>query len=187
MGRGLPDRPFISCDDPNLVIDTVKRAEDDDAMIVRLFECHGARGTARVRFAAPFAQAAFCNLLEDELSPAAQRDDASVVLNAIVGAAGLDATLAALAKGKRVALANKESLVVGGELVQKAARAHGGSVVPVDSEHSAILQCCAGRIAESGEGLIPLAGVRRLVITASGGPFRTWDAACARSTRRVVS
>lgn len=109
------------------------------------------------------------------LIEAAQHPDATIVLNAIVGAAGLDATLAALGAGKRVALANKESLVVGGALVQKAARAHGGSVVPVDSEHSAILQCCAGRVAKSGEGLIPLSGVRRIVITASGGPFRTWD------------
>lgn len=111
------------------------------------------------------------------LLDAAQRTDASIVLNAVVGAAGLDATLAALKAGKRVALANKESLVVGGALVQRAQRAHGGQVVPVDSEHSAILQCCAGRIADEGEGLIPLRGIRRLVITASGGPFRTWDAA----------
>jgi 1-deoxy-D-xylulose-5-phosphate reductoisomerase len=111
------------------------------------------------------------------LTEAAQHPDAEIVLNAVVGAAGLDATLAALAAGKRVALANKESLVVGGALVQRAARANGGSVVPVDSEHSAILQCCAGRIDPAGDGLIPLRGVRRLVITTSGGPFRTWDAA----------
>lgn len=109
------------------------------------------------------------------LTVAAQHPDVAIVLNAVVGAAGLDATLAALDAGKRVALANKESLVVGGALVQRAARAKGGSVVPVDSEHSAILQCCAGRIGGSGEGLFPLLGVRRLVITASGGPFRTWE------------
>ncbi|HEX2716405.1 MAG TPA: 1-deoxy-D-xylulose-5-phosphate reductoisomerase [Gemmatimonadaceae bacterium] len=101
----------------------------------------------------------------EALVEAATRDDASTVLNAVVGAAGLDATLAALAAGKRVALANKETLVMGGALVTDAARDGGGELVPVDSEHSAILQCLVGRSA---------ADVRRLVLTASGGPFRDW-------------
>lgn len=109
------------------------------------------------------------------LVEAAQHPDVQIVLNAVVGAAGLDATLAALAAGKRVALANKETLVIGGALVQAAVRAHGGSVIPVDSEHSALLQCLAGRIGTTGEGLLPVQGVKRFVITASGGPFRTWD------------
>ena len=117
------------------------------------------------------------------LVEAAQHPDADIVLNAVVGAAGLEATLAALAAGKRVALANKESLVVGGELVQRAARAGGGEVVPVDSEHSALLQCVAGRLRTEGEGLLPLAGVRRVVITASGGPFRTWTDERIRTAR----
>lgn len=112
----------------------------------------------------------------EALVEAAQHPEAAVVLNAVVGAAGLEATLAALSAGKRVALANKESLVMGGALVQRAARAGGGEVVPVDSEHSALLQCVAGRIGGTGEGLLPLVGVRRVVITASGGPFRTWPA-----------
>ena len=99
------------------------------------------------------------------LVEAVQRADVDIVLNAIVGAAGLDATLAAVRAGKRVALANKETLVVAGELVAAACREGGGEIVPVDSEHSAILQCLAGRGA---------ADVRRLVITASGGPFRDW-------------
>ncbi len=98
---------------------------------------------------------------------AATHSDADIVLNAIVGAAGLPATLAALRAGKRVALANKETLVVAGDLVMAAAREYGGSIVPVDSEHSAILQCLAGRQPHE---------VRRLVLTASGGPFRTWSA-----------
>jgi 1-deoxy-D-xylulose-5-phosphate reductoisomerase len=110
------------------------------------------------------------------LVEAAQHPEASVVLNAVVGAAGLDATLAALTAGKRVALANKETLVIGGALVQQAARAHGGSVIPVDSEHSALLQCLAGRVGGAGAGLLPVQGVKRFIITASGGPFRTWDA-----------
>jgi len=99
------------------------------------------------------------------LIAAATLASADIVLNAVVGAAGLDATLAALETGKRVALANKESLVMGGALVTAAARRGGGELVPVDSEHSAILQCIAGR---------PATEVRRLVITASGGPFRRW-------------
>jgi 1-deoxy-D-xylulose-5-phosphate reductoisomerase len=101
------------------------------------------------------------------LVEAATRDDVDIVLNAVVGAVGLDATLAALRRGKRVALANKESLVVAGELVNAACREFGGEIVPVDSEHSAILQCLAGRGARD---------VKRLVITASGGPFRDWPA-----------
>jgi 1-deoxy-D-xylulose-5-phosphate reductoisomerase len=99
------------------------------------------------------------------LSEAAMREDVSIVINAVVGAAGLDATLAALAHGKRVALANKETLVMGGPLVMDACRVGGGELVPVDSEHSAILQCITGR---------PGVEVRRVVLTASGGPFRDW-------------
>ncbi len=99
------------------------------------------------------------------LVEAAGRDDVDIVLNAIVGAAGLDATLAALAKGKRVALANKETLVMAGALVTAACVEGHGEIVPVDSEHSAILQCLAGR---------PGVDVKRVIITASGGPFREW-------------
>jgi len=106
------------------------------------------------------------------LVEAATRPDVDVVLNAIVGAAGLDATLAALGAGKRVALANKESLVVGGALVEAAAQRGGGLIVPVDSEHSAILQCLGTRGA---------ADVKRLIITASGGPFREWPAERVRA------
>lgn len=89
-----------------------------------------------------------------------------IVVNAVVGAAGLDATLAALRAGKRVALANKETLVMAGDLVAEAARQGGGEIVPVDSEHSAVLQCITGREAR----------VRRLILTGSGGPFREWPA-----------
>ena len=88
---------------------------------------------------------------------------ADLVLNAIVGAAGLRATLAAFAAGADVALANKESLVAGGELVLAAQRASGRLLLPVDSEHSALAQCL--------DGAAPGA-VTGLVVTASGGPFR---------------
>jgi 1-deoxy-D-xylulose-5-phosphate reductoisomerase len=101
------------------------------------------------------------------LIEAATRSDVDIVINAIVGAAGLDATLAALEAGKRVALANKETLVIAGELVKKATENGRGELVPIDSEHSAILQCITGR--SRGE-------VRRVVLTASGGPFRGWNA-----------
>ena len=101
------------------------------------------------------------------LVAAATHPDVEIVINAVVGAAGLPATLAALRLGKRVALANKETLVVGGAIVTDTARQHGGELVPVDSEHSAILQCLAGRQPHE---------VRRLVLTASGGPFRLWPA-----------
>jgi 1-deoxy-D-xylulose-5-phosphate reductoisomerase len=100
------------------------------------------------------------------LVEAATRDDVDIVINAIVGAAGLDATLAALEKGKRVALANKETLVIAGDLVREACASGSGEVVPVDSEHSAILQCITGH---------PASDVRRVVLTASGGPFRDWS------------
>lgn len=102
----------------------------------------------------------------DCMIAAASRPDTSIVVNAVVGAVGMDATLAALAAGKRVALANKESLVVAGHLALEAARANGGEIVPVDSEHSAILQCMSGRRSTD---------IRRLILTASGGPFRDWS------------
>lgn len=101
----------------------------------------------------------------DALTEAAQTPDADIVLNAVVGIAGLAPTLAALEAGKRLALANKESLVAGGDLVLAARNRGGGELLPVDSEHSAIHQCIADR---------PSAEVRRLTLTASGGPFRTW-------------
>lgn len=99
------------------------------------------------------------------LLEAAAHPDADIVINAVVGAAGLEATLSALLAGKRLALANKESLVAGGPLVREALRRGGGELVPVDSEHSAILQCLHGAGDRS---------VRRLILTASGGPFRDW-------------
>jgi 1-deoxy-D-xylulose-5-phosphate reductoisomerase len=112
----------------------------------------------------------FAGLVSDAgpacLIEAVLRPDVDIVVNAVVGFAGLEATLAALRAGKRVALANKESLVVAGDLVRAAAVEGGGELVPVDSEHSGVLQCVAGR-----EGAL-----RRLILTASGGPFREWEA-----------
>ena len=99
---------------------------------------------------------------------------ASVVLNAVTGAVGLDVTLAALEAGTDVALANKESLIIGGEVVLEAARASGAALIPVDSEHSAIAQALrSGREDE----------VARLIVTASGGPFR----GCTRAQLETVT
>lgn len=94
---------------------------------------------------------------------AATRD--TIVMNAVVGVAGLPHTLAALEAGNRLALANKESLVAAGPLV-RAALERGGELIPVDSEHSALFQCLVGEHPE---------GVERVILTASGGPFRGWD------------
>ncbi len=97
------------------------------------------------------------------LLEAAALDGTDVVLTAVMGMVGLRPTLAALELGRRVALANKETLVCAGELVMETARRCGGEVVPVDSEHSAIFQCLQG-CRDRGE-------IRRLILTASGGPF----------------
>jgi len=91
---------------------------------------------------------------------------------AIVGAAGLLPTLAAVRAGKRVLLANKEPLVIGGRLLIEAARTHGAQLLPIDSEHNAIFQCLPNNFSA---GAAP-PGVRRLLLTCSGGPFRTLPA-----------
>jgi 1-deoxy-D-xylulose-5-phosphate reductoisomerase len=98
---------------------------------------------------------------------------ADVVLNAVVGFAGLPVTMAALESGRRLALANKESLIAGAPVVQKARRTPGAEIVPVDSEHCAVHQCLAAVHAATD--------VARLLLTASGGPFRGWTAERLRS------
>jgi len=100
----------------------------------------------------------------------AELTDAEMVMAAIVGAAGLTPTLAAVRKGKRILLANKESLVVAGDLFMREAKAHKASVLPIDSEHNAVFQCMP-RDFEQG---LAAKGVKRILLTASGGPFRTW-------------
>jgi len=100
----------------------------------------------------------------DAIADVAQMAPVDVVLTAMVGYAGLRPTLAALEAGKAVALANKETLVVAGELVTATARRPGAPILPVDSEHSAIFQCLVGQDASA---------VEKVILTASGGPFRT--------------
>lgn len=103
-------------------------------------------------------------LNREGLIAVATHPEAETVVSAAVGAVGLVPTLRAIEAGKRVALANKETLVIAGELMTRAAAASGAEILPVDSEHNAIHQCLRGE---------RLGEVRRLILTASGGPFRT--------------
>ena len=105
----------------------------------------------------------------EALSALVAAPECDTVVAAIVGAAGLDSTLAAARAGRRLLLANKESLVLAGELLISAAEAGGATIIPIDSEHNAIFQCLHGRA--------PGADVRRVTLTASGGPFRGWNRA----------
>ena len=104
---------------------------------------------------------------QEGLLEAAALDSADTVLTAVVGVAGLEPTLCAVRRGKRIALANKETMVCAGQLVMDEADRCGAEIVPVDSEHSAIFQCLQG----SGDRR----EVRRLILTASGGPFYGWS------------
>jgi 1-deoxy-D-xylulose-5-phosphate reductoisomerase len=110
------------------------------------------------------------------LASAAADDGVDSVMAAIVGAAGLEPTLAAAQAGKRVLLANKESLVMSGDLFMQVCRASGAVVLPIDSEHNAVFQCLPPAVQARAVG--PAAsGVRRILLTASGGPFRSLDLA----------
>jgi 1-deoxy-D-xylulose-5-phosphate reductoisomerase len=129
-------------------------AVEDDGRAEELLAHLRARGVA-----APRVEAG-----EAGLVAVATHAGADCVVSATVGAVGFVPTLRALEAGRRVALANKETLVIAGELMTRAARASGAELLPVDSEHNALHQCLRGERREE---------VRRLVLTASGGPFRT--------------
>ena len=103
---------------------------------------------------------------KDGLDFVTANSKAGVVVNALVGKAGLSPTLAAINAGKDIALANKETLVTAGGLVMSLAKEKDVRITPIDSEHSAILQCLQGE---------KLTNVEKIILTASGGPFRTWD------------
>ena len=104
---------------------------------------------------------------EDALSDVVEMDGIDLLLTALVGYAGLKPTVRAIKSGKNIALANKETLVVAGDLITSLCKEYGTSIYPVDSEHSALFQCLAG---EQGNA------VEKIYLTASGGPFRGWDA-----------
>ena len=112
-------------------------------------------------------------ILADEagLITVAQHPEVDVVMAAIVGAAGLLPTLAAVQAGKRVLLANKEALVMSGDIMMQAAREHGALLLPVDSEHNAIFQCLPHDYLKTTRNGQPQLGVKQILLTASGGPF----------------
>jgi 1-deoxy-D-xylulose-5-phosphate reductoisomerase len=109
-----------------------------------------------------------CEILEgqDGLLEVVRRDDYDLLVNALVGFAGLIPTIEAIINNKNVALANKESLVAGGELISNLQSKSKSYILPIDSEHSAILQCIRGESAKS---------IKKLILTASGGPFLNYD------------
>ena len=107
----------------------------------------------------------------EALAAVASAAPVDAVMAAIVGAAGLAPTLAAALAGKRILLANKESLVMAGELFMSVCRASGARVLPIDSEHNAVFQCMPAGV-QAGEHMPAGSGVRRILLTASGGPFR---------------
>lgn len=104
---------------------------------------------------------------KESIDEVVQMDCVDIVLMALVGFAGLSPTIKAIEKGKLIALANKETLVVGGEYVMRLAKQNNTAILPVDSEHSAIFQCLIGEINNE---------VNKIYLTASGGPFRTFNA-----------
>ena len=120
----------------------------------------------------------FCRFLsgKEALHAAAAETDAEMVLVSIVGIAGLQSVMDALEAGKQVLLANKEALVTGGHLVTELARKKGKPLLPVDSEHSAIFQCLQADGKNKAE---------KILLTASGGPFRTWDKERIRKATRA--
>ena len=146
-------------------------ARSNDAALIRAADGFGVRRIALVDAgAARRARDRWKNgeVLEGEsaLTALAEDSEADVVINAVVGSIGLKPTVSALSRGKRVALANKESVVLAGELLTAIAKRSGGLMMPVDSEHSGVFQCLAGR---------PVSDVRRVTLTASGGPFLRRD------------
>ena len=136
-----------------------RQAAETGAQTVAVRDDEAAEG---LRKALPQGAAPEILVGPDGLVALASRDDVDIVVSAVVGGAGLPAALAAVKVGKRLALANKEALVMAGELVMAEARRSGAEILPVDSEHSAIFQAMASGRAEE---------VSRVVLTASGGPF----------------
>jgi 1-deoxy-D-xylulose-5-phosphate reductoisomerase len=145
--RGSDDLLAASARFPEAAIGAVAPTQAEER---RLMDELGKRLTIGTEVPADFAALAGCT-----------------VMNGIVGSAGLPASVAALEAGNRLALANKESLVAGGEVVNAALERGEGELIPVDSEHSALAQCLQGE---------DLTSVRRLILSASGGPFRGWGA-----------
>jgi len=162
LARAHPDRIRIVSLAARRNVDGVLRAAADFGIGRVALVDPEAAASARERFQGQVLEG------EEALVLLAQDPGVDVVVNALVGGAGLSSTVAALRAGKRVALANKESIVLAGELLAQVANEGGGSIVPVDSEHSGLHQILEGHPRES---------VRRVTLTASGGPFLRRDPA----------
>ncbi|KZN39428.1 hypothetical protein N480_00935 [Pseudoalteromonas luteoviolacea S2607] len=111
----------------------------------------------------------------DAMCEIAAHEDVDIVMSAIVGAAGLLPTLAAVEAGKKVLLANKESLVMSGQLFMDKVKRHGATLLPIDSEHNAIFQCMPADVQRGVQSNFNAVGVRKILLTGSGGPFLTRD------------
>ncbi|HET7497775.1 MAG TPA: 1-deoxy-D-xylulose-5-phosphate reductoisomerase, partial [Candidatus Eisenbacteria bacterium] len=162
LARAHPDRMRLVSLSARANVESVLRAAEEFGVSrVALSDPEAARAL-RARFRG--------EVLEGDLAATrlAEDPDADVVVNALVGSAGLSPTVAALHAGKRVALANKESVVLAGELLAKVAAQGGGTIVPVDSEHGGIHQALEGCALDT---------IRRVTLTASGGPFLRRDPA----------
>jgi len=160
IGREFRDRiRFVSLAARANEEGLVRAAEEFGVRRIALADA-GAASRAKGRFQGEVLEGAA------GLARLAEDPGVDVVVNALVGSAGLRSTVAALRAGKRVALANKESVVLAGELLTEIAREHGGEILPVDSEHGGLHQCLDGR---------PVSDVRRILVTASGGPFLRRD------------
>jgi 1-deoxy-D-xylulose 5-phosphate reductoisomerase len=148
-------------------LDVVRNHRDEYEVVALAAARNGELLQAQAEeFGVPLDSARLCADTPHVLTELASLPEVDVVVNAVVGFAGLPATLAALEHGKRLALANKESLIAGGPVVAAVRDRGDGEIVPVDSEHSALYQCLrAGRTDE----------VNKLVLTASGGPFRGYS------------
>lgn len=160
VARDLPDRMEVVGLAANRSTDVIlAQIAEFHPLAVTLTDPEAAR---RVRSALPDGHLPVMDG-ESGLEQIVQLPEADMVLIAIVGTAGLKPALAAIRAGKDIAVASKEILVIAGEIVMREAKKHGVKVFPVDSEHSAIWQCLDGK---------PLESIKRLVLTASGGPFR---------------
>lgn len=162
--RHMPERLRVSVLTAHTQIDLLERQMAEFNPVAVAVTDPTAAARLRARYAGPVRIYSG----ERALCEAAVSAETDIVLTAVSGAVGIEPTLAAIAAGKTIALANKETLVAAGDLVMARAAEAGVRILPVDSEHSAIFQCLEGREA---------AAVERLILTASGGPFRGYSSA----------
>jgi len=156
--RRNPDRFVVKAISANRSVDEVRKQIGEFHPETVVITDHASAETLRKEFGAKIRTG------DDALNEISSRKDIDIVVAAMVGFAGLRPTIEAIRAGKRVAIANKETLVVAGELMTALAKKTGAEIIPIDSEHSAIAQCLVGESPES---------IKRIILTASGGPFRS--------------